>query len=91
MRTVNSWPGGFQSEVSVRAGDSAIRSWTVNWNWTGSQGITQLWGGLHSGSGSSVTVRNESWNGNVAANGTTTFGFIGSGSPATPSLTCSGS
>ncbi|TLP60975.1 PHB depolymerase family esterase [Microbispora triticiradicis] len=91
IRTVNSWPGGFQSEVTVRAGGSAIRGWTVSWNWSGSPSITQLWNGVRSGSGSAVTVRNESYNGTVASGGTTTFGFTGSGSAETPSLTCDAS
>ncbi|MEU6412841.1 polysaccharide deacetylase family protein [Microbispora sp. NPDC046933] len=91
MQTVNSWTGGFQSTVTVRAGSSAIRGWTVTWNWPGSQSISQLWGGLQSGSGSSVSVRNESWNGGLGASASTTFGFVANGTAATPTLTCSAS
>ncbi|MFF4125480.1 cellulose binding domain-containing protein [Microbispora rosea] len=91
MRTINSWPGGFQSEVTVNAGSSSVSGWTVNWSWSGSPSITQLWGGLKSGSGASVSVRNESWNGTLPANGTTTFGFTANGSAETPTLTCSAS
>ncbi|GGO06143.1 hypothetical protein GCM10011574_18580 [Microbispora bryophytorum] len=72
----------------MRAGNAAISGWTVNWAWPGSQTITQLWGGVRSGSGSAVTVRNEAWNGSLAANATTTFGFLGGGSSAAPALTC---
>ncbi|HEU5159998.1 MAG TPA: cellulose binding domain-containing protein [Streptosporangiaceae bacterium] len=88
MRVVNSWSGGWQGEVAVRAGTSPINGWTVNWTWPGGQSLTQLWGGVRSGTGSTVTVRNDSWNGSVAANGGTTFGFLASGSPAAPALTC---
>lgn len=88
MRVVNSWSGGFQGEVTVRAGNSPINGWTVSWTWPGSQTITQLWGGVRSGSGPNVTVRNESWNGSLAANASTTFGFIGTGSSAAPEVTC---
>jgi cellulase/cellobiase CelA1 len=88
MRVVNSWSGGWQGEVAVRAGTSPINGWTVNWTSPGGQSVTQLWGGVRSGTGSTVTVRNESWNGSVAANGGTTFGFLASGSPTTPALTC---
>ncbi|MBD3138979.1 cellulose binding domain-containing protein, partial [Microbispora bryophytorum] len=91
MRTVNSWPGGFQSEVTVTAGNSAVNGWTVNWSWSGSPSITQVWGGLKSGSGASVSVRNESWNGTLSANGTTTFGFLANGSAETSTPTCSAS
>ena len=38
-------------------------------------------------SGSAVTVRNTSYNGSLAANASTTFGYIGTGSPSTPTLT----
>ncbi len=88
---MNSWSGGFQSTVTVRAGNSAINGWTVNWSWPGSQAITQLWSGVRSGSGASVTVRNESWNGSLTGNATTTFGFTANGTAATPTLTCSAS
>ncbi|MEW1846573.1 cellulose binding domain-containing protein [Nonomuraea angiospora] len=53
--------------VTVRAGNSAVNGWTVTWNWPGSQSITQLWGGVRSGAAPSVSVRNESWNGRLAA------------------------
>nr|WP_307801129.1 cellulose binding domain-containing protein [Microbispora triticiradicis] len=88
MRVVSSWPGGFQGEVTVRAGGSAVNGWTVNWSWPGSQAVTQVWGGTRSGSGSTVTVRNESWNGSLAANASTTFGFLANGSAETPTATC---
>ncbi|MBX6169732.1 MAG: cellulose binding domain-containing protein, partial [Thermobispora bispora] len=88
IRTVNSWPGGFQSEVTVQAGSAALNGWTVSWTWSGGQSITQLWNGTVSGSGSSVTVRNASYNGTVPAGSSTTFGFLANGSPATPTLTC---
>ncbi|WP_239089344.1 cellulose binding domain-containing protein [Sphaerimonospora thailandensis] len=65
-----------------------MNGWTVKWTWPGGQSITQLWNGKLSASGSSVTVRNESYNGNIAAGSSTTFGFTGSGSAATPTATC---
>lgn len=50
--------------------------------------VTQLWNGTLTGNGPSYTVRNADWNGTVNANGTVTFGFLGGGNPATPTLTC---
>jgi hypothetical protein len=81
-RTVNSWQGGFQGEATVRAGSDAINSWSVRW--TTAPSITPVWGGTLSGG----TVRNASWNGSLAPNASTTFGFIVTGSPTTPTLTC---
>ncbi|MEV4414676.1 cellulose binding domain-containing protein [Catellatospora sp. NPDC049609] len=88
FRTVNTWPGGFQGEVTVTAGASAINGWTVTWTLAGGQTITQLWNGALSTSGSAVTVRNLSWNGSLGARSSTTFGFTGTGSAAVSGLTC---
>ncbi|WP_169982463.1 endo-1,4-beta-xylanase [Microbispora sp. H10836] len=88
ISTVNSWPGGFQSEVTVKAGNSSVNGWTVSWTWPGGQTISSLWNGTQSGSGSNMVVRNAPYNGSIAAGATTTFGFTANGSAATPSLTC---
>nr|WP_307801503.1 cellulose binding domain-containing protein [Microbispora triticiradicis] len=37
--TVSSWPGGYQGEVTVRAGSAAINGWTVEWTLSGGQTI----------------------------------------------------
>ncbi|GII75007.1 hypothetical protein Sme01_74830 [Sphaerisporangium melleum] len=60
----------------------------MQWSWPGGQSISSLWNGRQSSSGSSVTVRNEAYNGSIAAGGSTTFGFTASGSAATPTATC---
>jgi endoglucanase len=86
--TVNSYPGGFQGEVTVTAGSSAISGWNVTWTLAGGQGISQLWSGSYTPNGSAVSVRNLNWNGQLAAGRSTTFGFIGSGTASTPTLTC---
>ncbi|GIM95340.1 lytic polysaccharide monooxygenase [Paractinoplanes toevensis] len=85
------WNGGFQAEVMVHALSAPIGKWTVTWTFPGSQTVTQLWSGTASSSGSLVTVKNASWNGTVAANNYTTFGFLGSGTapPTVNNLTCS--
>ncbi|WP_344132048.1 glycoside hydrolase family 6 protein, partial [Luedemannella flava] len=89
-RVINAWPGGFQGEVTVKAGSSPITSWRATWTLPSGQSITQLWSGQLSTSGSNVTVTNASWNGSIAANGTTTFGFLGTGGDATavPTVNC---
>ncbi|MEU4571114.1 glycoside hydrolase family 9 protein [Nonomuraea sp. NPDC023979] len=87
-KLVNSWSGGYQAEVTVKnAGTSAIGGWTVSWAQSGT--VSQLWGGKHSQSGGTLTVGNEAWNGALAPGGTASFGFIASGSGATPDpITC---
>jgi cellulase/cellobiase CelA1 len=85
---VNSWSGGFQGEVKVTAGSSAVNGWTVTWTLAGGQSISQVWGGTVSTSGSGITVKNVDYNGSLQPSASTTFGFIANGSPSTPSLTC---
>ena len=87
---INSWPGGFQGEVTVRAGNAALNGWTVTLPFSNGQTVTQVWNGVASGTSSPVTVRNASYNGSVGANGSTTFGFLGTwnGSNSAPALTC---
>ncbi|WP_422741434.1 glycosyl hydrolase family 95 catalytic domain-containing protein [Micromonospora sp. WMMD754] len=77
-----SWSGGFQGEVTVTAGATAIRGWTVSWTFRNGQVVNQIWGGTHSQSGANVTVRNVDYNGALAAGASTTFGFIGSANGA---------
>lgn len=90
---VNSWPGGFQAEVSVTAGGAPISSWVVNWSFANGQTVTNYWSTDLTQSGAKVTARNVSYNGNLAAGATTTFGFLGTwnGTNSVPSLTCSAS
>ncbi|WP_305792141.1 cellulose binding domain-containing protein [Micromonospora sp. KC723] len=87
-RTTNSWPGGYQAEVTVTAGNSPINGWTVRWTLGSGQSISQVWNGTLTTSGSAVTVRNVSYNGSLQPGTSTTFGFIGGGTPSTPVLAC---
>ncbi|SCG75605.1 poly(ethylene terephthalate) hydrolase family protein [Micromonospora rifamycinica] len=87
-RTVNSWSGGFQAEVTVTAGSTATDGWTVRWNLGAGQSVSQVWNGTLSTSGTTATVRNAAYNGTLAPGTSTTFGFLGSGTPSSPSPTC---
>ena len=89
-RTVNAWSGGFQGEVTVRNnGTSTLNGWTTTWSLPSGSNIGQVWGGRSSVSGSTVTVRNETYNGALGANATTTYGFTGTGATPNPSaVTC---
>ncbi|SBT38533.1 lytic polysaccharide monooxygenase auxiliary activity family 9 protein [Micromonospora narathiwatensis] len=87
-RITNSWTGGFQAEVTVTAGASAIKGWTVTWTYTGGQQISQSWNATVTSSGSTVTAKNVDYNGSLAAGAQTTFGFLASGNSATPTPTC---
>ncbi|GLH99106.1 cellulase family glycosylhydrolase [Phytohabitans aurantiacus] len=84
------WQGGFQAEVRVTAGSSAISGWTVNWTYANGQSVTQSWNTTLTSSGSSVSARNVSYNGSLGAGASTTFGFLGSwnGTNSAPTPTC---
>ena len=86
---VGQWPGGFQGEVGVTAGTTAITGWTASWTFANGQTVSQAWSATVTSAGANVTARNMSYNGSVAAGASTTFGFIGSwngtnGVPAWP-------
>lgn len=86
------WPGHFQAEVTVRnTGAAAVNGWRVRWNYTGGQGFEGApWNGVLASQPPDVSVSNASYNGQLAPNATTSFGFNATGSvpsPA-PALTC---
>jgi lysophospholipase L1-like esterase len=87
----NQWQGGFQANLTVTAGNAPLTGWTVRWTFPAGQTINQMWSGTFTASGSAITTRNVDYNGNVPANGTTTFGFIGTWNgtnPAPTTVTC---
>jgi endo-1,4-beta-xylanase len=89
LRVTGSWTGGWQGEVTVKAGSSAVSGWSLNWSFPSGTAITQAWNATIAGA-TNVTARNVDWNGSLGAGASTSFGFIGSGTPATPSVSCSG-
>jgi hypothetical protein len=50
----------------------------VTWSFGAGQTVTQGWNATYTQSGSSVRAANVSWNGNLATNAATSFGFNGS-------------
>ena len=89
-RTTQTWNGGFTADVTVRnTGSSSTRGWVVTWN--GAQTITNAWSATVTKSGSTFRAANVGYNGAIAPNGTTTFGFQATGTPSTPALTCTAS
>lgn len=82
------WSGGYQGEIKITAGGTAIKSWTVTLTYPGTSPIAQVWNAAITTNGNSVQATNVSYNGAVAAGGSTSFGFLASGSPAAPAVTC---
>ncbi|MEU4241749.1 cellulose binding domain-containing protein [Actinoplanes sp. NPDC026619] len=84
----SSWNGGFQSTVTVKAGSAPITGWTTSWTFTGGESVSQIWSATYTTSANTVTAKNVSFNGALAAGASTTFGYIGSGTPSAVSVTC---
>ncbi|MDA0638918.1 lytic polysaccharide monooxygenase [Nonomuraea sp. MCN248] len=90
--TDNGWAGHFQGEVTVRnTGTTALNGWTVSWTYTGGQGFSgSPWNATLTGQPPNVVAKNASYNGQLAPNASTTFGFNATGSVPSPvpTLTC---
>ncbi|WP_155370150.1 lytic polysaccharide monooxygenase [Catellatospora vulcania] len=82
LRIISQWQAGYQAEVQV-TGTSGTRGWSVGF--TGA--LQNGWSANFTTSGSAVTATNVAYNGSLAPNGTTTFGFIGIGAQAS-GFTC---
>ncbi|GAA3443862.1 cellulase family glycosylhydrolase [Planomonospora venezuelensis] len=86
-KPVNSWPGGFQGEVTVTCA-AAVNSWKTTLTYPAGVKVTQNWSSTLSASGTAFTFSNAAWNGSIPAGGSTTFGFIaswtGTGTPPAP-------
>ena len=84
------WQGGFQAEITVTAGSRAISGWTVTWQYTGGQTVTQSWSATITSTAGTVTATNVDYNGALPAGGNTRFGLLGSttGAPGLPTAQC---
>lgn len=80
------WTDGFQGTVGITNKGARQTSWTLTFQLGGGEKITQGWNGDWQQSGTTVTVKNTSWNGTLSPGATVTAGFIGSrtGATATP-------
>ncbi|WP_247676497.1 cellulose binding domain-containing protein [Micromonospora sp. M51] len=94
------WPGGFTGNVTVTNLGDPISGWTLRWSYGAGQQVSQAWGATATQSGSQVSATNVDYNGNLATNGSATFGFNASwnnsSNPAPSSFTvnnvaCTGS
>jgi cellulose binding protein with CBM2 domain len=85
---VSSWSGGFQSTVTVKAGNAPVSGWTARWTFANGERIAGVWSATYTSSGATVTAHDAGWNGALAANASTTFGYTASGAPAAVAVTC---
>ncbi len=84
----NQWPGGFQAALTIEnTGSTALSSWTLTWTFANGQTVGNLWNGSATQSGSTVMVRNLSYNGGIPAGGSYNgVGFTGTWNNATNAM-----
>ncbi|MBW6435432.1 cellulase family glycosylhydrolase [Actinoplanes hulinensis] len=84
FRVANSWSTGYQAEITVsNPSPSAISTWKVVLTLPAGTSVTQAWSSTLTSSGNTYTFTPAAWNGTIAANASTNFGFIvtGTGQP----------
>ena len=88
----NSWPGGYQMQLTV-TNDGTVpgNSWTAGFSFGDTaETVASAWNGAVSQSGTQVTAHNESYNAAIPAGGSTTWGLVVTGAnQALSALTCS--
>ena len=73
---INAWNNGLTSNITItNTGSSPISGWSLVFTLPGGQTITSGWSATYSPSSGQVTAKNVSYNGDIAPNASTTFGF----------------
>jgi len=88
----NSWPGGYQLQLTItNSGTTPLTGWTAGLMFGDTaESVASSWNATVTQSGQQVTAVNASYDGTVAAGGSTTFGMVVNGSnQALSGLTCS--
>jgi hypothetical protein len=83
----NQWDAGFQGTVKISNNSTSLSSWSLTFDFTGGQKVTQGWNAKWTQSGTTVTAASESWNGPLATGASVTAGFIASWSGSNPGPT----
>jgi hypothetical protein len=86
--SLNSWSGGYVATVKVSAGAAAVNGWAVGMTLPAGGAMTNAWNAASAGTTGAVTFHNVSYNGQIAAGGSTEFGFQGTGAAPTATPTC---
>ncbi|MEV8634019.1 glycosyl hydrolase family 18 protein [Streptosporangium sp. NPDC051023] len=86
--TTSDWGSGFQGNVTVKAGSSALTSWKVEFDLPAGKSIASAWDADMTKSGSHYTFANKSWNGALGAGASVSFGFTGSPGGVSGVLNC---
>jgi polyisoprenoid-binding protein YceI len=73
----NDWGNGYTALIKItNSGTTAINGWTVSWQYSGNNRVTNAWSTTLTGS-NPYSGTNLSWNANIQPNQTVEFGFQG--------------
>ncbi|MEU7588608.1 cellulose binding domain-containing protein [Micromonospora sp. NPDC049230] len=82
------WGSGYVVTVIVRnIGSQPVDRWRVSWRWPGDERVETVWGGVTETNGADISVRNATYNGNLAPDGVARFGLVVSASAVPDGLT----
>ncbi|WP_181320044.1 glycosyl hydrolase [Saccharothrix carnea] len=88
LRVVAQWGTGYHVEITLRHQEnSPSAGWQVTWPFTNGH-VRHAWGATITTDGTTATAKNVAWNAAVKPGESTTFGYLASGSPTAPALTC---
>ncbi len=79
---VDNWGNGGQFDVTLTNKGSSISSWELCWTFNGNEQIYNMWDATYSASGNRTCIKNGQWNGALASNASTKFGFVFNGQSA---------
>lgn len=85
------WNGGFVAGVVVTAGSAPLNGWRVTLALPSGAAIASVWNAVNTGTSGTVTLANQSYNGQLAPGQTASFGFQGTGTGGGAAATCSAS
>ncbi|MCH7230847.1 cellulose binding domain-containing protein [Glycomyces sp. L485] len=71
------WSGGFNADVAITNLGDPLDGWELEWDFPGGQRVTNAWNATAEQSGVRVSAVDAGYNGRLASNGATSFGFTG--------------
>lgn len=84
-QSINTWPGGFQGELTVRnSGTAAVNPWQVTWTWPSGVTLGSGWNATVTQSGTTVTAAAPGYAPSLAPGASVTIGFTANGAAASP-------
>ena len=84
-RSINTWPGGFQGELTVsNTGTTTLNPWRVTWTWPSGVTLSSGWNATVTQSGTTVTAAAPSYAPSLAPGASVSIGFTANGSAASP-------